>query len=39
MWNTVGFRPAAFQRPQAADAQHDLLADARVNVAAVKLNR
>ena len=36
MWNTVGLRPIALQRAHAADAQHDLLADARVDVAAVE---
>ena len=36
MWNTVGVRPIAFERPHAADAQHDLLPDARIDVAAVE---
>ena len=36
MWKTVGFRPMAFERAHAADAQHDLLADARIVIAAVE---
>ena len=36
MWKTVGLRPSACKRAHAADAEHDLLPDARVDVAAVE---
>ena len=36
MWKTVGSSPMALQRAHAADAEHDLLADAGVDVAAVE---
>ena len=37
MWNTVGFRSHCLQRPQSADAQHDFLPNALVQVAAIQL--
>ena len=37
MWNTVGLRSMALESAHAADAQHDLLANARIVVAAVEL--
>ena len=36
MWKTVGLQAHGLQRPHAADAQHDFLADARIVVAAVE---
>ena len=36
MWHTVGRMPSACKRPHAADAQHDLLLDAQLAVAAVQ---
>ena len=39
MWKTVGLSPIAFERAHAADAQHDLLPDARIVIAAVELSR
>ena len=30
MWQTVGLDPQRFQRPEAADAEHDLLPDAHL---------
>ena len=39
MWNTVGSSFSALQRAQSADAEHDFLPDARVNVAAIQANR
>ena len=36
MWQTVGERPERLERVDAADAEHDLLADAELLVAAVE---
>ena len=36
MWQTVGERPSGLERVHAADAEHDLLADAELLVAAVE---
>ena len=36
MWKTVGLQAHGLQRAHAADAQHDLLPDARIVVAAVE---